>query len=368
MYWSLLRFGYTFVCLSVLFNASSWAQYAGSESCKTCHSEIYSSYVKSGHPYKLNKVKDAPPSFPNNTSSGVPHPPSGYDWKDISYVIGGFGWKARFMNQHGYILTGENTQYNLANKELKREAHWVAYGGKEASSKPYTCGTCHSTGWVATGNEGPHQDDLPGIQGTWAEPGVTCEACHGPSAGHVASPLTVKPTTKENCGDCHSRGEPTTIDAKGGLVRHHEQYEDLLASPHKSLSCGSCHEPHQSTVYHSGGYKGDSDTCMTCHQNVQIKLEAKKNMACHSCHMPYAVKSAMSTNVNYQGGVLPKGDLRSHIQRISTNIDWNMFTDDGKFVRVDEDNKAYLSLDYVCLSCHTSKDKKWAKSHAESIH
>lgn len=368
MCWSLQRFGYVFVYLSLLFNASAWADFAGSKSCQGCHAEIFSYYVNSGHPYKLSKVAEKPPLYPDNTSPGVPHPPAGYEWKDISYVIGGFGWKARFLNQQGYILTGENTQYNLPNTQLNTDAHWVAYGGSKPSSKPYTCGACHTTGWVATGEEGPHQDDLPGIHGTWAEPGVTCEACHGPSAEHVASPSTVKPTTQENCGSCHVRGEPTTIDARGGLVKHHEQYEDMLASPHKPLNCGSCHEPHQSTVYHSGGYKGDENTCKNCHQDVQIKLESKKDTACHTCHMPYAVKSALAEKVSYQGGVVPKGDLRSHIQRISTDLDWNMFTEDGKFVRVDEENKAYLTLDYVCLSCHTSKDMKWAQTYAKKVH
>ncbi len=367
MHWNLLRYSCMFALL-VALGASVRAEFAGSESCKACHANIYTAYMKSGHPYKLNKITAGPPSYPINTSAGIPHPPAGLKWNDISYVIGGFGWKARFLNQQGYILTGEGQQYNLLNPSHNKAPHWVAYDGKTPSSKPYTCGECHVTGWQATGPKGPHQDNLPGIHGTWKEPGVTCEACHGPSAEHLATPTKVKPTMTENCGHCHARGEPTTIDASGGLIKHHEQYEDLLASPHKAFSCGTCHNPHQSTRYAMGGYKGDEDTCKHCHNKVQIKLPSKANMACTSCHMPFAVTSAISSTIAYKGGTVPKGDLRTHIHRITRDPNWNMFTDDGKFVRLDNDNKAYLTLDYGCLQCHSDQDMDWARTHAQRIH
>lgn len=354
--------------LLLLYGVGGRADYAGSERCIGCHASIYAMYMKSGHPHKLIKVAGTSPVYPANTSPGIPAPPTDYSWKDISYVIGGFGWKARFLDQQGYILTGEKKQYNLPNAAHVLDAHWVAYGSNDTSQKPYTCGECHTTGWVASGSDGPHQDGLPGIYGTWEETGVRCEACHGPSAAHVLAPTSVKPSIKENCQSCHIRGDINTIDASNGLIRHHEQYEDLLASPHQALSCSTCHNPHQSTKYDAGGYKGDTNTCQTCHQHVKIKIKSKETMACKSCHMPYAVKSALSTMVSYQGGRVLKGDLRTHIYRISTDASWNMFTDDGKFVRVDKDNKAYLTLDHVCMSCHSENDVEWARTHAERIH
>ena len=367
MYCNILRFGCV-LGFALLFEVQASSDFAGSKSCKTCHLKIYESYQQTGHPHKLHKVTDESPAFPADTSAGIPNPPAGHQWKDISYIIGGYGWKARFMNEQGYILTGEERQYNLANPLLDIDAHWVAYGGKKSSQKPYTCGGCHATGWVSTGINGSHQDGLPGIYGTWTEAGVTCEACHGPSAAHVKAPSKVKPSTEENCGSCHSRGEVTAIDASSGLIKHHEQYEDLLASPHKALACGSCHKPHQSSRYQLGGYKGDDNTCKTCHQGIQIKLKEKQNQSCNSCHMPFAVTSAVSTSIPYKGGSVAKGDLRTHIHRISMVSTWKMFTDDGKFVRVDSDNKAYLTLDYACLSCHTDQDMDWAMTNAKRIH
>jgi hypothetical protein len=60
--------------------------------------------------------------------------PEGYTWDDISYVIGGYNWKARFINAEGYIITdkpGESgnteylNQYNFANPIVGTEAGWV---------------------------------------------------------------------------------------------------------------------------------------------------------------------------------------------------------------------------------------------------
>jgi hypothetical protein len=84
--------------------------------------------------------------------------------------------------------------------------------------------------------------------------------------------------------------------------------------------------------------------------------------------MPLVGKSAVATTIAYKGGTFPKGDIRSHIFRIDTALDRNMFTDDGKFLRVDGSGRAYLSLDRVCLGCHVTKGKAWAARNAARIH
>lgn len=359
------------ILMAILFIAGQVVAqtYVGSSTCKLCHPGVYNDYINTGHPYKLIKISGAAPTFPAGTSPGVPNPPSDKTWNDISYLIGGFGWKARFMDQEGYVLTGDaNRQYNLENTDLGLAANWSGYEAATAPRKPYDCGECHTTGWVKTGEAGPHQDNKAGIYGTWAEPGITCEACHGPGSAHVGAPSANKPSKAEKCGTCHSRGDVNQIDASNGLIRHHEQYEDLLASAHKSFPCGSCHEPHKSTKYKMGGYKGVDQTCKMCHANVEIKVAAKKSFDCSSCHMPFAAKSALSITVNYDGGSVPKGDIRTHIFRVKSDANWNMFTDDGKFVRVDDKGEAHISVAYACLSCHSTKNIAWASEYADAIH
>ena len=111
--------------------------YVGAPACAECHQETYDVFNKSGHPYKLNKVVDGqPPEYPYTEVVDVPE---GYTWDDISYVIGGYNWKARFIDHDGYIITGDadaTTQYNFWNEQLEMGDNWVAYHAGE-ENKPY---------------------------------------------------------------------------------------------------------------------------------------------------------------------------------------------------------------------------------------
>lgn len=343
--------------------------YVGDSQCRKCHIEIYQDYKHSGHPYKIQKITDKAPSYPDGTSPGVPNPPQGMGWEDISYVIGGYAWKARFMDKQGYILTGpENRQYNLANSDLDKSSHWTGYDADKGDRKPYTCGSCHTTGWIETGPEGPHQDNLEGIHGTWAQTGVTCEACHGPGSDHIKSPEKILLTTDENCGECHKRGDAQQIDASNGLIKHHEQYEDLLASPHNDLACSTCHNPHQSVKY-STDNTSITNSCLGCHKKKTVKLSNSEHQnECITCHMPRIAKSAVSKMIETKAGMIPIGDIRTHIYRITTDLTWQLFTKDGKFVQLDTKGKAHITLDRSCLTCHTDKTLEWAKTNAMQVH
>jgi len=55
-------------------------------------------------------------------TGGVTTPPEGYTWDDITYVIGGYNWKARFIGTEGYIITGDEdatSQYNFVQVQLR---------------------------------------------------------------------------------------------------------------------------------------------------------------------------------------------------------------------------------------------------------
>ena len=143
-------------------DATASQEYVGSEQCGECHETEYAKFVLSGHPYKLTQIEDGKrPFFPyDEITGGVTDPPEGYSWGDITYLIGGYGWKARFVDQNGYIITGDEsatTQYNFANDFVDKPAEWVAYHPGE--EKPYDCGVCHTTGYRPQG----HQDGLEGI-------------------------------------------------------------------------------------------------------------------------------------------------------------------------------------------------------------
>lgn len=313
------------------------ANYVGSEACQECHEDIYASYRKTGHPYELNKIVGGqPPTYP---FSEVPDPPEGYTWDDISYVIGGYGWKARFIDQEGYIITGDEnakTQYNLYNSVLDMGDNWVPYHAGE--QKPYNCGSCHTTGYRPDG----HQDGLPGLIGTWVEDGIGCEECHGPGENHVNEPYLVKmdiDRDSELCGSCHRRGDVTQIDASKGFIKHYEQYEELFASKKRVMRCVDCHDPHQTVKYAKG--LGAKTACENCHfENAQYqKITDRRHAKCIDCHMPHATKSALGDAERFTG------DIRTHLMAINP-LAASQFDKDGAF------SKPYLTLDFACKGCH----------------
>lgn len=331
----------------------SQVAYLGSENCGYCHSDIYAAFRKSGHPYKLTKVVGGQaPTYP---FSAVPSPPAGVSWSDVTYVIGGFGWKARFLGKDGYIITaGGKNQYNLATRA------WSDY--EKDTKKPYNCGPCHTTGYRPDG----HQDGLPGIVGRWAFPGIQCERCHGPGSLHAQAPQSIPmavDTRSELCGDCHNRGgKNERIMAKGGFIQHHEQYNELQASSMRVLSCVTCHDPHTGVLYNDlEGANALKLACEDCHKDARKAIQAgplaavKGNAPCVDCHMPRATKSAVAAGKYV-------GDIRTHLFKINSDPSAQQFSADGSLAN------PYLTLEFACLGCHGAKDKAWAAANASRVH
>jgi hypothetical protein len=327
----------------LIVSSASAAEYAGSEKCSMCHMEKFNDWKTSGHPYKLR---------PASAAKYAPLPlPKGYTWDDISYVIGGHRWKARYMDKKGYLITADKdgkampTQWNIVSGK------WVNY--KAGEKAKYDCGPCHMTGYKKEGN----QDGLEGIVGTWAFPAIHCEECHGPGGEHVKSGDKTKislETSPDLCGKCHIRGEKGKIPAKDGYIEHHEQYNEYLSSPHAGkLQCTTCHDPHKPARF--GIRKG----CADCHGKEAEEFKGsgmqKMNVKCIDCHMPKAGKSADAASKW-------EADVKTHSWKISIDPKSSMFTEDGKFAT------GILTLDFACLRCHQDRNIEWAASKAKGIH
>ena len=349
-----------------------------SDDCAECHNTIYQNWKASGHPYKLMK---------GDIAQNRPIPlPEGYSWDDISYVIGGYKWKSRYMDTNGYIITeglnGEfmagvdkvdpgNTQYNYL------VGFWSNYHADEADgTKPYNCGSCHTTGWVANDNPtdlSGNQDGLPGIHGTFEQGGIQCIQCHG---GAQHADLGMVDRSADACGACHYRtaapGDDNVIPASSGWIKHHEQYNEHLAGPHGSEDCVMCHDPHKRGEYSiweegSKGHESGAECGVNCHSS---KMETYMDNAmydygvtCNDCHMPFATKSAQPQGPNM-------GDVQTHIFYINSDpVDKNaMFTEDGSAVLLDTEGKASVTLDFVCQRCHENASLEELSKFATDFH
>jgi hypothetical protein len=319
------------------------AEYVGTQLCAGCHPEIAEVFMNSGHAWVLTPVVEGQtPAYP---FTEVPDPPEGYTWDDILYVVGGFNWKARFVGKDGYIITnppGETgvsdygNQWIFADRVVGNQAEWETYHSGEENYQ-YSCGSCHSTGFMPNA-----ANELSGIVGDWAEPGIMCEACHGPGSLHAANPPGNEMQINRDsdaCSACHLRGDIGGVTASGGFIEHHDQYGDLFQGKHVVIDCVTCHDPHAGVVQLRQADQASTRTsCSDCHFDQGMNINHPV-IPCVECHMPRIIKSAAGDISRFTG------DIRTHMVSISAEqID--TFDGDGSPV------SGQVGLDFACMHCH----------------
>jgi hypothetical protein len=142
-------------------------------------------------------------------------------------------------------------------------------------------------------------------------PGVTCEACHGPGAKHVAAVeqgrlAEVKPSlatprrsdpavSVDFCGACHATWWDVTLAGEKGIAALRSQPFRLQSSRcwgegDARLTCVACHDPHRPLEREAVQY---DRRCLDCHdpggagpvgRRLLVCKVAKER--CTDCHMP----------------------------------------------------------------------------------
>ena len=170
-------------------------------------------------------------------------------------------------------------------------ARGVQYASTDPVSGIVKCFECHSTGPPHIGVD---REIRP------AEPGVRCEACHGPGSLHVEAAslgeaercrrLIQNPgrmsasEINQFCGNCHRAPQdgPLSNSSKAWNVRHQPIYLSQSACFMKSrggLSCLTCHDLHRELDRDLASY---NRKCAACHSSVNHSAAA----GCVECHMP----------------------------------------------------------------------------------
>jgi hypothetical protein len=144
-------------------------------------------------------------------------------------------------------------------------------------------------------------------------PGVTCEACHGPGASHLAAasaglveqgtPMILNPghlspvDSVDFCGSCHRTWWDVTLTGATGLKSlrfppYRLENSRCWGRGDKRLTCVACHDPHRPLEHEATSY---DQRCLSCHVNsAGAKPTADHPGAacpsarkdCVSCHMP----------------------------------------------------------------------------------
>ena len=156
------------------------------------------------------------------------------------------------------------------------------------------CFACHATDSVR--NERLVEDSFV--------PGVQCEACHGPTANHLAGigkgdvqlaamkklgGMTAEESA-QFCGQCHRTWEYVASHGphNTGNVRF-QPYRLTLSkcfdADDRRIACTACHNPHQNVETAAARYDGN---CQACHAGGKAGAKMCKVSAngCSSCHMP----------------------------------------------------------------------------------
>jgi hypothetical protein len=351
------------------------ASYIGSTACAACHPDKPPIVAVHGHSQALKAIEGLPPSYPpQGTRAGVPNPPGGKPWSDVSFVIGGYLHGANFLRTDGFFMTdgreGVNTQWDLLFPPNGTVASFAAYLPTQVAPLPYTfdCFKCHVVNPQPQDPAAPlFQENRQGILGTWSESGVMCEACHGPGSKHAPDPEARRmfvDSTNSTCARCHTEGsDPNTIVVLDGYITFDTQYAELLSAGDMSgFNCTVCHDPHVSVTYDPAN--GLRNVCLNCHPEktppfhagvVFVRGDYTEAVDCVSCHMPFAgrvISAAGPAVVGTLGGRM--GDVRTHIFRIDTTDPTfvQMFNAAGTEVVKDANGEAAVTPDFVCLRCH----------------
>jgi len=381
--------------------------YAGSKSCIECHGKFYQLWSTSRHGLAMQ------PYTPEFARANLKP-----QKKDL--VIGKYRYRADIGPRAGWVLAtgpkgkkqkypilhalgGKNVYYFLTplargrlqtlpvaydvrtNKWFDTAASGVRHFGSSQPEEPlhwqewpYTfntaCFNCHVS--QLSSNYDLKTDTY---RTTWAEPGINCETCHGPSKEHnqvmQAAPkgqlpadlkiISVKKFTHGQnnaaCGSCHAKVSPLTTTFPPG-----ERFFDhfalvTLENPDYYPDGRDLGENYTYTSWlMSPCVKSGKLDCLKCHTSsgrYRFKDEAKANDACLPCHAERVAKAVKHIHHPPDKPGVPTKCISCHMPMTA-------------FARMNRSDHSMLppapaaTLQFgspnACNACHKDKGAAWA--------
>jgi len=394
------------------FSSRNREALAGSISCRDCHQQFYELWSTSHHglamqPYTVEFARQ------NLTSHETPIRIGANTY--VPCIGENEGWileqkhDGQMRHRISHVMGGKNVYYFLTPMERGRlQTSPIAYDVRTrewfdtaASGVRHFPGTesdapLHWTDPAYTFNTSCYSCHVSQLaknydlktdtyRTTWAEPGINCEACHGPGQEHVDFCRSVKADqvpkdlriistrsfsteqTNAMCNSCHAKMSPVSASFKPGdryfdhfdliTLEHPDFYPDgrdlgenytmtgwLMSSCVKAgqLDCTHCHT--SSGRYRFKNDKNPNAACLPCHQerveNVTDHTHHDVDSTgsqCVACHMPTTEFARMTRSDHSMRPPMPAATFK-------------------------------FKSPNACNICHEDKDAAWADDHVRKRH
>ena len=374
-----------------------FATYAGSESCRDCHADVFDRFKNSHHALAEQKIDVEKLKAFFEPAREIPHgtQKSQVSRKGDSLVFtsaNASGKKEDFimtriigvdpLQQFLVAQPGGRLQtlelaidpkkadwFDVFGKEDRKPGEWGHWTGRGMVWNSM-CASCHNTRLQK--NYDPATDSYAT---SMAENRVGCEACHGPMHEHDAWQRrngkggSKDPTIKklgddqvvETCGTCHSRRAELTGDFVPG-----DRFFD-----HFSLTI-----PDETDIYYADGQVRDEDyefasflgskmraagvRCADCHEPHSTKLRLPGNTMCMNCHIGVGTAPRIDPPSHSHHAAGTRGDncVDCHMP-LTTYMQRHERRDHG-FTIPDPLLTKTLNIPNACNRCHTDRTADWS--------
>lgn len=363
--------------------------YAGSTACRECHSEVYAQWRLTPHARMLvNAKKDPTAVLATDFNDDIP-----FSKGEIAYTVGSH-WVQKYLTRIDGTLYVLPKYWNIPARK------WEPYSIWNWREQPYNifCDGCHAVGFD------------PATK-SFFEPGVGCEACHGPGLKHVKSggklSAIVNPKKLPEdralmiCMACHTDGqdkETETFPFPAGFVPGRDlrdYFTDFFMPKPKSKAwywgsmdllerkrmyyffqskfystaraCEVCGFD-RGTSAHAERYMTRSEYCGTCHTKRWEKYfehsgHRVEKAECVDCHVPKMAKPGRSYSIHdhkfdYSQPV-PACTTCHEAKDVAGKTECGFEPKDHHLSRVKYPRE--LTVFEACLQCHKGKNEAWAR-------
>ena len=390
----------------------SSAGYVGSVSCRECHESFYKLWAPSHHglamqPYTSTFALKELKSQTKDIKIGKRYYRTERDTSKGWVRESGLEGEKKFPIAH--VMGGKNVYYFLTPHEKGRlqvlplaydvqkqvwfdtAASGVRHFPGQRTDAPllwtdpeYTFNTsCYSCHVSQLSTNYDLQTDT--YNTVWAEPGINCEACHGPGEEHVrafrAAPKDKTPKDlklismndftvhqlNSMCASCHAKLSPVTPSFTPG-ERFFDHY-NLVTLEHLDFypDGRDLGENYTMTSWRmSPCVKAGKLDCMHCHTSsgrYRFKDDANANNACLPCHKSRVENAARHTRHPLDS----KGN-----QCISCHMPMTGFARMNRSDHSMRPPTPVATITYkspnACNLCHTDEDANWADSQVRDWH